>query len=90
MTLSDKEAVEVSSLFFNLFLLWEMLLILQTFPVKVDTQLNDFCITESDVLDALVALNPNKSPGPDNLHPQLLMNCALNLARPLFYCLWSP
>ena len=50
----------------------------------MDSQLNDFCITESDVLDALVALNPNKTPGPDNLHPQLLKNCAASLARPLF------
>ena len=50
----------------------------------MDSQLNDFCTTESNVLDALVALNPNKTTGADNLHPQLLRNCAVSLARPLF------
>ena len=55
----------------------------------MDSQLNDFCITKSDVLDALVALNPNKTPGPDNLHPQLLKNCAVSLARPLFFVVYG-
>ena len=39
------------------------------FPTKVNSVLDDIAITESDVYDVLVSLNPNKTPGPDNLHP---------------------
>ena len=85
-TLSDKESVEVLSTFFKSAFTVEDTSNIPDFPVRVDSQLNDFYITESDVLDALVALNPNKTPGPDNLHPQLLKNCADSLARPLFCC----
>ena len=82
--LSDKEAVEVLSTSFKSVFTVEDTSNIPDFPVRVDSQLNGFCITESDVLDALVALNPNKTPGPDNLHPQLLKKCAVSLARLLF------
>ena len=46
--------------------------------------LDDIAITKSDVYDILVSLNPNKTPGPNNLHPRLLKNCARSLTKPLF------
>ena len=54
------------------------------FPTKVNSVLDDIAITESDVYDVLVSLNPNKTPDPDNLHPRLLKNCARSLTKPLF------
>ena len=64
LTLNDKEAVEVLSLFFKSVFTVEDTSNIPNFPVRVDSELNDFSIAESDVLDALVALNPNKTPGP--------------------------
>ena len=40
-------------------------------------------ITEPDVLNLLRKLKSDKSPGPDNLHPRVLKECAAELARPL-------
>ena len=33
-------------------------------------------LSEVDVLSALNLLNPTKTPGPDNLHPKILKECA--------------
>ena len=40
-------------------------------------------ITEATVLKVLQKLNPNKSPGPDCIHPKILSVCANELAKPL-------
>ena len=42
-------------------------------------QLCDISITETEVFEALAALKPNKAPGPDNIHSQVLKNCAGSL-----------
>ena len=51
---------------------------------KVGCTLNEIYITESEVYDKLSSLNPNKAPGPDCLHTQILKNCASSLTHPLF------
>ena len=48
LTLSDKEAVEVLSTFLKSVFTAEDASNIPDFPVRVDSQLNDFCITESD------------------------------------------
>ena len=45
--------------------------------------LDNCFITVSDMENALNNLNPNKSPGPDNIHPKLLKNASKSLASPL-------
>ena len=40
--------------------------------------------THSDVLEQLLNLKPDKSPGPDLIHPRVLKECAHVLARLLF------
>ena len=52
---------------------------------KVVCTLNEISITESEVYDKLSTVNPNKAPGFDCLHPQLLKNCASSLKCPIFY-----
>ena len=40
-------------------------------------------LSNKDVLSALESLNPNKSPGPDEIHPLLLKECAQDLSTPI-------
>ena len=47
-------------------------------------QLCDISFTETEVFEALAPLKPNKAPGPDNIHSQVLKNCAESLTKPLF------
>ena len=46
-------------------------------------QLSSIDITEDEVLALLRKLQPDKSPGPDNIHPKVLRECAVELAGPL-------
>ena len=49
--------------------------------IKEDLKLN---ITKEDILQKLLKLNANKSPGPDNLQPRVIKELALVLVDPLF------
>jgi len=40
-------------------------------------------VTRDDVLKSLLKLRPDKSPGPDNMHPMLLRETAQNIVEPL-------
>jgi len=40
-------------------------------------------VTEDQVLQTLLKLKPDKSPGPDNIHPMFLRETAYNIALPL-------
>lgn len=44
---------------------------------------NIITISISDIYTELSLLNPNRGPGPDNIHPLFLKNCSFILARPL-------
>ena len=46
--------------------------------------ISDISFTEGDVLKLLQGLKPDKSPGPDMIHPWMLKECAEELAFPLF------
>ena len=45
--------------------------------------LSSIVISEDDVRKVLKNLQPDKSPGPDNIHPRILKECANELAVPL-------
>ena len=47
----------------------------------------DITFTVSDVEKLLLKLNCNKSPGPDNIHPHILKECATVLSLPLWILL---
>ena len=43
----------------------------------------DLDFSETAVREKLQKLNPDKSPGPDDIHPLLLKECAYVLSQPL-------
>ena len=45
-------------------------------------KLENCIISVNDMEKAISNLNPNKSPGPDHLHPKLLKLCSKSLALP--------
>ena len=45
--------------------------------------MSDITFTEAEVFVSLTSLKPTKVSGPDNLHSQVLKNCAEGLTKPL-------
>jgi len=58
-----------------------------TLPVVIETDIgwqdSDLYFDETAVMEKLLKLNSDKSPGSDGIHPQLLKECATVLAEPL-------
>ena len=79
LTRSDGEVAEVLNNFFQSVFTSES----DTIEISHDNvnYLSEVPITE---FEALSSMKPNKAPGPDNLHPQVLMHCAESLTKPLF------
>ena len=47
--------------------------------------LNNISISQQDIIDQLNKLNPNKSCGPDKIHPRVIKEIKDGLILPLFY-----
>ena len=54
-----------------------------SFLCETETLLGDVNFSVDVVCDRLQVLNPNKSPGPDGIHPRVLHSCRDVLALPL-------
>ena len=52
-------------------------------PRDITFKCDDIKIKEKEVFDLLLNVNPNKSPGPDGIHPKALKELAEVLAKPL-------
>lgn len=52
-------------------------------PRRVSSQMTPLKFTEEEVLKVLSNINPNKSPGPDEIHPKLVYELRNELAQPL-------
>ena len=55
------------------------------FPDRVHDNICEIQVTKKCVVDKLLNLNVNKTPGPDDMHPYLLKQCADSLSSPLQY-----
>ncbi len=84
LTKSDAEKAEVLTKFFaSVFTLEPAEDCPKLLDRVVETEMGDIKFEETSVLNKLLKLNPNKSPGPDNLHPRVLRELAHAIYRPL-------
>jgi uncharacterized protein (DUF4415 family) len=84
LTASGHEKVERLSRFFSSVFTQEDMTHMPDFnSVPINSQLANINITEDLVEKKTKALNPNKSPGPDGIHPRFLRETATELASPL-------
>jgi hypothetical protein len=57
---------------------------LPDFPHRnFDSELNNILISDKDIEQAIDKIKNSKSPGPDNIHPNLIKNCKKQLIKPL-------
>ena len=84
LTSNDKEKCNILNDFFSSVFTQEDLNNIPVFnhDKTIETPLQTCFITSLDMEKALSALNQNKSPGPDNIHPHFLKNTSKVLAHP--------
>ena len=79
-----KEKVEAFNKFFNsTFTISDFVLPPQHRMPTPSNQLSQITVSESDVFEALVCLNPNKAQGCDKINPHILKYCCTSLTSPV-------
>lgn len=81
---TDKGKAEEFNRFFSSVFIDEDLNSIPRFtPSPANNQLLNFEVRDAEVYDLLKKIRVDKSPGPDNLHPRILHECATELTGPL-------
>ncbi|XP_069114241.1 uncharacterized protein [Argopecten irradians] len=84
ITTNNEETANVLNTFFASVFVNDGDLPLPVFiPRQVNSLLTDIFISEETVFKAIKRINPNKSPGPDNLHPKFICETADVIKKPL-------
>lgn len=83
LTDNDKDKAEVLNKFFASVFTTEDTANIPHCTTDSENILDKIVITENQVLRRLKLLNPNKSQGPDGIHPRLLKEASSELASPL-------
>ena len=83
LTSNDSEKADVLLKFFTSVFTNEDTQNIPSFDSQCDTKLSFINIDENKMLKSLNNLKPNKSPGPDEIHPKMLKELANELAHPL-------
>ena len=84
LTTSDKEKAETLNSFFSSVFTVEESESLTVQKSTVQELLSNVTFTVLDVEKRLIALKPDKSPGPDKIHPRVLRELASQVAYPLY------
>ena len=84
MTTSNTESAEELNNFFKSTFTVEKADNIPNIPTKIFDSLSDISLTEDAIFHKLLALNGNKAPCPDALHPYVLKSCATSLTKPIF------
>jgi len=74
LTKSDSEAAKELNRFFQSVFTQEDPSSVPEFLPRVNSSLNEICITEEEMYCQLSGLNPNKTQGPDGLHPKTVLH----------------
>ena len=82
---SDEKADMFNTFFSSVFTNEDLNNLPNSLPSGAYKELNKIVFNEEDVTKLLREVNPNKSPGPDNIHPRVLKECAEVLSAPLYY-----
>jgi len=87
LTTNDQETADLLADYFHDVYTREDMQNMPQATTRNDSEVNfddsDIIFTPSVVMAKLVKLQGDKAPGPDNIHPQLLKECATVLAKPL-------
>ena len=84
LTTTEEEKAEVQNNFFSSVFTKEDTQNIPEPEMKNNiSRLNDIHITETDLTKYIQRLKPNKSPGPDGIHPRILKELATAIAKPL-------
>ncbi|KAK3864509.1 hypothetical protein Pcinc_029814 [Petrolisthes cinctipes] len=84
MARTSQEKAEEPTRFISTTFTQENLQLIPDLPVRSQGNLvEDVVFSAEDILKKLKTLNPVKSPGPDGIHPRILVECAKQLCRPL-------
>ena len=80
---TDGDKADILSSFASVFTSEDLTDVPETDVMYDGEKLLDEPFTEEEVLKQLQKLNPSKSPGPDGLHPKVLMEACHEIALPL-------
>ncbi|XP_072014972.1 uncharacterized protein [Amphiura filiformis] len=84
LTENDEEAAEVLSQFFQSVFTQEPTGEAPELESVIDEEVDDVVFTQEDVKKELDKLKPDKSPGPDSVHPKVLKECSEEVSLPLY------
>ena len=82
--LKQKKAEMFSKYFSSVFVAEDVTQMPQKLDIPITQFLENVVFSQDDVLQLLMKVNICKSPGPDNIQPRVLKECASELSLPLF------
>ena len=83
-TESNIEAATILNSYFESNFVFEESTVLLDFATRIPDSIPDIDLNVSNIYQKLSVLNPNKTPGPDNIHPYVLKVCSATLSKPLY------
>ena len=83
-TKSNIEAATILNSYFESNFVSEESTVPLDFATRIPDSIPDIDLNIPNMYQKLSALNPNKTPGPDNIHPYVLKMCSATFSKPLY------